>query len=95
MKQALTLSHAIAMVNGVLPGSDTSRIRIVRQTGSAEHREFFVNLKAIDKHEISDVSLLPDDVIEVPGATGGKKFLNGLMNSIVPGLNQLPYYVLR
>jgi len=51
--------------------------------------------KAIDKHEISDVSLLPDDVIEVPGARGGQKFLNGLMKTLVPSLNQLPYYVLR
>src|SRR5882672_4144762 len=95
MKQELTLTHALAMVNGVLPDSDTSRIRIVRQTGPAEHRELFVNLKAINKHEISDVSLLPDDVIEVPGARGGQKFLNGLMKTLVPSLNQLPYYVLR
>ena len=85
LKEKITISKAIAASGGTLPDSKLDKVRILRQTGpdAAAKTEILVDLKAINKREAEDVSLLANDIVDVPTSTG-KKFLRGLMNSIGP-----------
>jgi polysaccharide biosynthesis/export protein len=62
LKEPVTLSKAIAMVGGTLPGAQIEKIKISRQSG-----ELFVNLKEINKRQKEDVLLQPNDIVDVPG----------------------------
>jgi polysaccharide export outer membrane protein len=95
LREELTLSRAIAMVSGVLPDSNTEKIRIVRQQEGSGQTELIANLKAINRHQEQDIVLHANDVIEVPGASGARKILQGFARSLLPGLTQYPLYVLR
>jgi hypothetical protein len=42
-----------------------------------------------------NIVLHANDVVEVPGASGARKILQGVARSLLPGLTQYPMYVLR
>lgn len=91
LKEDITLSQAIARAGGALPDSQIDKVRIVRKTpGSMKSTPIIVNLKAIIKLQADDVILLPNDIVDVPGPTAGKKFLTSLLNTVVPSVANLP-----
>jgi polysaccharide export outer membrane protein len=91
----LTVSRAIAMVGGTMPDTKKEKVRIIRQeAGGQGSREIFVDLKAIDKHQVEDIALLPNDIIDVP-ISGGKRILRSLVGAVVPSVGQLPVQVIR
>jgi polysaccharide export outer membrane protein len=95
LKEPLTLSEAIARSGGLAPGANSEKISIVRQVpGSSAKTEIIANLKAINKRQTEDVVLQANDVIEVPGTTGAKKFLGDLMRSVVPRMAAYPVRVI-
>lgn len=95
MKERITVSQAIAMAGGTLPDSQSDRIRIIRQNRRQNTRqEMIVNLRAITKLQARDVELLPNDIVEVPTASG-KRFLRKLLGESVPSAARLPLYVVR
>lgn len=96
LREPITLTRAIAMAKGVLPGSDTNKVRIIRQQeGLTKPLEIVVNLSAINKRQADDILLQPNDMVEVPGVGGGKKILRGIMQTLIPSLLQSPISVIR
>jgi polysaccharide export outer membrane protein len=94
LDEPVTLSQAIAMVGGFVDGADQEKIRIKRRTaGSLTASEIVVNYKEINQRKRDDVMLQPNDIVEVPGPTGGKKLLRDIMKTIVPTVTQLPMRV--
>ena len=69
LKGPLTVTQAITMAGGVLPGSITNRVRIIHLStdGSSPAPKIIVDLKAIQKGRDEDVALQPYDIVEVPG----------------------------
>jgi polysaccharide export outer membrane protein len=95
LKEPITVSHAIAMVGGVMPDTKSDKVRIVRQTpGSSAKTEIFVDLKAIDKRRAEDVVLQANDIVDVP-TSGGKRFLRSLVSAIAPAISNAPVRVIR
>ncbi|MGH9930142.1 MAG: polysaccharide biosynthesis/export family protein [Pyrinomonadaceae bacterium] len=96
LKDPVTLSEAIARAGGLASEADSEKIRIIRQAkGSTAKTEIIANLKAINKRQKEDILLEANDVIEVPGPSGSKKFLGALMNTIVPRVASYPLGVIR
>lgn len=75
----LTLTQAIAMAGGVLPDTDTKRVRIIKskKPGDSTMEEIIVDLKAIKKHRAEDPVLQPDYVVDVPTKRRGDRFSMG------------------
>ncbi|MEK6282935.1 MAG: polysaccharide biosynthesis/export family protein [Acidobacteriota bacterium] len=95
LKERITLSQAIAMAGGTLPDSQSDRIRIIRQNPSNNiQQELVVDLKAISKRRAADVVLQPNDIVEVPTASG-KRFLRNVLEGVVPGIARFPVRVIR
>jgi hypothetical protein len=83
------------MCGGVLPDSNTEKVRITRQTGGAQgSTELVVDLKAINKRQQEDLALLPNDIVEVPGVTGMRRAMQGIARTLLPGLAMLPIRVI-
>jgi polysaccharide export outer membrane protein len=94
LKEPITVSRAIAMAGGVMPDTKSDRVRIVRQMpGSTVKTEIYVDLKAIDKRQAEDVTLLSNDIVDVP-ASSGKRLLRSLIGAIVPSITQIPVRVI-
>ncbi len=95
LKEPLTLSRAIVMSGGTLRDTETSKIRIIRQTpGNPTKTTIIANLKAINDGKAEDVALLANDVVEVPRQGGITMALKTLMNTIVPTIAALPTRVI-
>jgi polysaccharide export outer membrane protein len=81
----ITVSNAVAMAGGPQREASTSKVRIIRQAGNGgSKQEIPVDLKAILKLKSPDITLLPNDIVEV-GASTSKQIINMLMGS-VPGV---------
>ena len=90
LKEAVTLSSAIAMAGGLRQDTKKDKIRIVRQDpGSTTKKEIIVDLYAIEKHNAEDPALQPNDIIDVP-TSAGKSFLRSLFQGVIPSVGQLP-----
>lgn len=85
--QPITISRAIAMVGGPARDASTSRVRIIRQVDGANKQEILVDLSAISKHRAEDVTLLPNDIVEV-GGSASKTMLGILSGAIGPAISQ-------
>ncbi len=96
LKEPLTLSEAIARAGGLTSEANSEKIRIVRHVnGSPGKTEIVANLKTINKRQSEDILLQANDVIEVPGPQGAKKFLGGLMRTLVPRMATYPLGIIR
>ncbi len=85
LNEPVTLSKAIAMAGGVTNEAETKKIKILRQeSGSLDKTELIVNLKDINNQKAKDVLLQPNDIVEVPGPSGTKKFFRDLFRTVVP-----------
>jgi polysaccharide biosynthesis/export protein len=95
LRQRITLSQAIALAGGTLPDSASDRVRILRQKPDGVNKEeLVVNLKAISKRQAPDVLLQPNDIVEVPTASG-RRLLRNILEGVVPGVARLPVRVIR
>lgn len=95
LKERVTISQAIAMAGGTLPDTRSERVRIVRrQPGGAAQAEILVDLKAVARRRAEDVALQPNDIVEVPTASG-KRFLRTLLGSAIPSAARLPVQIIR
>lgn len=93
LKDTLTVSRAIAMAGGTMPDTKSDKVRIIRQLpGSSKKTEILVDLRAIEKQRAEDVELQPDDIVDVPTASG-KRLLRSLISSIFPAAGQLPVQI--
>ena len=67
LRESVTLTQAIALTGGVLPGSRSNKVRLIRQTvGSSTRTQVTVDLKAIRQRRAADLVLQPNDIIDVP-----------------------------
>lgn len=95
LKERITLSQAIAMAGGTLPDTQNERIRILRQKPDGVTKdEIIVDLKAINKRKAPDVVLQPNDIVDVPTASG-KRFFRNLLEGVVPSIARAPVRVIR
>lgn len=95
LNETVTLTQAIARAGGVLPDSDIEKIRVSRQTfGTLNKEPLIVNLKNINKRLEEDVVLQPNDIVEIPGEGGSKKFFKDLFRTIIPTVVNLPTRVI-
>lgn len=94
LKEEITISQAIAMAGGTAPDSNLDRVRLTRNGAAGPRGEIIVNLKAISRNEAEDILLQGNDIVEV-SSSSGKKFMRGLINSIIPTMSRLPVTVIR
>lgn len=94
LKEPVTLSKAIAMAGGAAPGARIENIKITRQEpNSLVKTELSVNLKEINKQGGEDVLLQANDVVDVPGPSGTKKFLKDIVRTIIPIVTRVPVII--
>jgi polysaccharide export outer membrane protein len=94
LKEPITLSRAIAMAGGLRQDSKKDKVRIVRQEpGTSTKKEMIVDLSAIEKKRAEDVTLMANDIVDVPESTG-KTLLRSLLGTVVPTVSQLPVRVI-
>jgi polysaccharide export outer membrane protein len=90
LREPVTVSRAIAMAGGPQEDAKREKIRIVRQEpGGVEKKEIFVDLKAVERHQASDILLQANDIVDVP-TNSGKRLLKTFVGAIVPAIGQLP-----
>jgi polysaccharide export outer membrane protein len=93
LKEPITLTRAIAMAGGLKQDTSKDKIRILRQEpGTTIRKEITVDLSAIEKKRSEDLTLAPNDIIDVP-TSAGKSFLRSLVQGVVPSVSQLPVRV--
>lgn len=91
----VTLSQAVAMAGGLAPDAEAEKIIIRRSVPNSINRSaIVVNLKAINQGKRDDILLEANDIVDVPGPTGGKKVLKKLMDSFIPSIISLPTRVI-
>lgn len=93
LKQAITLTQAIAAAGGVLAATKKSQVRIVRQeSGTAVKQELIYDLNAINDRKIPDPFLQANDIVEVP-TDKVKNFTNSFVQAITGGAANLFYRI--
>jgi polysaccharide export outer membrane protein len=94
LKDPVTLSMAVAMAGGALAGSQLEKVKITRQApGTLTKKDIIVNLKDIRAGTQDDVFLEPNDIVDVPGPNGTKKFFKDLIRTIVPAFTRVPVVI--
>ena len=90
LKEPVTLTQAFAMAGGPSQGAQLDKVKISRQVpGSTDKTQMVVNLKEINKTNQGDFYLKSNDIIDVPGPSGGKKFLKDLLKTVVPAVTRV------
>ncbi len=91
LKEPVTLSKAIAIAGGVAQGANIEKIKILRQQpDSLSKTEIIVNLKDINKRTKDDILLQPNDIVDVPGASGTRKLLIDIFRNVIPTVTRVP-----
>lgn len=91
LKDPVTLTQAIAMAGGTTSDAQIDKITIKRQLpDSLNNTEILVNLKEIRKSNKGDVLLQANDIIDVPGPTGTKKFFKDIFRTVITGVTRFP-----
>lgn len=94
LKEPLTVTRAIAMAGGAMRDTKTDRVRVIRQLqGTTTKTEIFVNLKAIEKRQATDLALQANDIVDVP-VSEGKSILRSLVGAVIPSVAQMPVRVI-
>jgi polysaccharide export outer membrane protein len=93
IKEPLTLTQAIASAEGLKSASDKSNIRVLRQKpGSTERDELVFDLNKINKREVADPFLEPNDVVAV-NTDKTKEIFQSIGRSLTNGIPSLFYRV--
>ncbi len=94
LREPLTVTRAIAMAGGIMPDTKQDKVRIVRQaTGSTTKTEIYLDLKAVEKKQATDIVLQANDIVDVP-TDGKKRTLRTFLGALVPSVGQLPVRVI-
>jgi len=94
LKEPVMLSTAIAMAGGPVAGAQLEKIKITRQSAeSLKKSDIFVNLKEIRSGAKPDILLAANDVIDVPGPSGTKKFFKNILQTLVPFFSGVPVII--
>jgi polysaccharide biosynthesis/export protein len=95
LKEAISLTQAIVIAGGTLPDTRTDKVKIIRQASQGAPRtEIVVNLKTIAKQQEKEIMLQPNDVVEVPKASGASMVLKNALKSFLPMVTNLPMRVI-
>jgi polysaccharide export outer membrane protein len=93
IKEPLTLTQAIASAEGLKSASDKSNIRVLRQKpGSTDRDELVFDLNKINKREVADPFLEPNDVVAV-NTDKTKEIFQSIGRSLTNGIPSLFYRV--
>lgn len=93
LREPITLSRAVAMAGGVKQDTKKDKVRILRKdAGATTSKEIVVDLTAIERKSAEDVTLMPNDIIDVP-LSGSKSFLRTMLGTVAPSVAQLPVRV--
>ncbi len=66
----MTLTKAIALAGGVRPHSQKNKVTILRLVpGRSERAEIVVDLEKVEKDQVKDVPLEPNDIVFVPSSS--------------------------
>lgn len=94
LREPVTLSKAIAMAGGIAPGANIEKVKISRQQpNTLAKTEIIVNLKDINKRSQDDILLQPNDIVDVPGASGTRKFLRDIFRTVIPVVTRVPVVI--
>jgi polysaccharide export outer membrane protein len=93
LRENLTLTQVVALAGGPLGTAKTDKIQIVRQEPGKPRTELVASLKAIQENRATDVLLMANDVIQVPGS-GTKHFFKGLATTLGASVGSLPMTVI-
>jgi polysaccharide export outer membrane protein len=94
LKEPITLSTAVAMAGGLKQDSKKDKVRLVRQEpGSQLKKEMIIDLSAIEKKKAEDITLMPNDIIDVP-TSSGKTLLRSILGGAGQSITQLPIRVI-
>lgn len=90
----LTVTRALAMAGGLMPDTRKEKVRVIRVDAQGGNRqEIFVDLAAIDKHKAEDITLRPNDIVDVP-VSGSKRLLRSIVSGGASAATQLPLRVI-
>jgi polysaccharide export outer membrane protein len=90
----LTVTRAIAMAGGLMPDTKKDKVRVIRVDADGGNRqELPIDLAAIDKHKAEDITLRPNDIVDIP-ASGGKRLLKSIITGGANSVTQLPVRVI-
>jgi len=93
IREPLTLTQALASAKGLKSASDKSNIRVLRQKpGSTDREEFVYDLNKINKREVADPFLQPNDVVAV-STDKTKEIFQNIGRSLTNGIPSLFYRV--
>ena len=93
IKEPLTLTQAIASAEGLKAASDKGKIRVLRQKdGSTDREELVFDLNKINKREVPDPFLEPNDVVAV-NTDKTKEIFQSIGKSLTNGIPSLFYRV--
>lgn len=93
LKEGITIGQAILLAGGTLPDSNTKKVRIVRNSADGKKTELFVDLKEAARSQTADLILQPNDIVEVPRASGTAMALKGIFKNMLPMVTNLPIRV--
>lgn len=93
LKEQMTLTQAIAAAHGLMPATKLNNVRILRQkAGGTEREELVFNLKKIEKREIKDPILQPNDIVAV-SEDKAKSIFNSVVKALTGGASNVPYII--
>lgn len=93
LKEPVTLSQAIAMAGGPVPGAQLDKIIIRRRLNdSISPTEVTVSLKDINARKRDDLMLQPNDIVDVPGPK--KTIWSEFVKIMSPTIMTLPLRVI-
>lgn len=91
IKQDLSITEAIALVQGLKEEAVPSKTRILRFNPLGERQIIPVNLASLDKGQGPDLILRENDIVVVPSSVGRRMFL--FLKEMLKGAFRVGYYV--
>jgi protein involved in polysaccharide export with SLBB domain len=67
LRPGLTLTQLISEAGGLLPQADGAHVRVLRLDGTVR-RQLVVDVRKAQKNQGPDLTLEPDDIVQVPGS---------------------------
>jgi polysaccharide export outer membrane protein len=95
MLNKITLTQAVGLAGGPNMEAARGRVRLIRDDpAKGERKETVYNLDDIHRRKIQDVTLMPNDIIDIPSSTLRVASRN-ILGVSINMLSTLPYFVIR